>query len=261
MGAVPTVEELAASLPTPDRLADLLIDELRRHADEAAADRVRALMPGVHDVMGAPMSAVRALAGPLAKNGRNRPDEVIAVLDLLWRSGILEPRQLAGKALERLGRYHPQRCLAAVERYVPTLDCWANTDNLACFAMRRITAHDPAKTLELSGRCTGSEAVWTRRFGVVILRAFEKTPAPAEVFAILDDLRDEPDGDVQKAVAWMLRDLSVRHHDPVLALLTAWAESPTPGTRRMIREGMKKLPPGEQARLKDLLPATGHGRD
>jgi hypothetical protein len=40
MGAVPTVEELAASLPTPDRLADLLIDELRRHADEAAADRV-----------------------------------------------------------------------------------------------------------------------------------------------------------------------------------------------------------------------------
>jgi 3-methyladenine DNA glycosylase AlkD len=257
MDTVPTAEELAASLPTPERLADLLIDELRHQSDEAAADRVRALMPGVHDVMGAPMSAVRALVGPLAKNGRNQPDEVIAVLDLLWRSGILEPRQLAGKVLERLGRYHPGPCLEAVERYVPTLDCWANTDNLACFAMRHITAHDPAKTLELSGRCTGSEAVWTRRFGVVILRAFEKTAAPADVFPILDAMRDEPDRDVRKAVAWMLRDLSVRHHEPVLALLTAWAAVPGrgtgSGTSSMVREGMRKLPPHEQARLKDLL--------
>jgi 3-methyladenine DNA glycosylase AlkD len=252
MGTALTAQELIANLQAPDRLAGLLIEELRRHADQAAADRARTVMPGVRDVMGTPMTAVTALAGPLAKVGKNQPNEVIAALDLLWQSGILEPRQLVGKVLERLGRYHPEPCLAAVERYVPTLDCWANADNLACFAMRHITAHDPARAVALSRRCIGSEAVWTRRFGVVILRAFEKTAAPREVFAILDVLRDEPDRDVQKAVAWMLRDLSGRHHDPVLALLTDWASVPAPGTRRMIREGMKKLPPLEQGRLKDL---------
>jgi 3-methyladenine DNA glycosylase AlkD len=257
MAAAPTVDDLASRLPTPDALADLLIEELRRHADDAAADRARTVIPGVRDVMGTPMDAVRALAGPLAKAGRDRPGEVVAVLDRLWRSGILEPRQLAGKVLERLGRHHPGTCLAAVERYLPTLDCWANTDNLACFAMRHITPDDPARTVALSRRCTVSEAVWTRRFGVVILRAFEKTAAPADVFPILDAMRDEPDRDVRKAVAWMLRDLSVRHHEPVLALLTAWAAVPGrgtgSGTSSMVREGMRKLPPHEQARLKDVL--------
>lgn len=257
MGTALTANELAANLQPPDRLADLLIQDLRHHADQAAADRARTVMPGVCDVMGTPMTAVTALTSPLAKAGKNHPNEVIAALDLLWQSGILEPRQLVGKVLERLGRHHPERCLAAIERYVPTLDCWANADNLACFAMRHITAHGPARAVELSRRCTGSDAAWTRRFGVVILRGFEKTAAPSDVFAVLDALRDEPDRDVQKAVAWMLRDLSARHHDPVLALLTAWASTPALGTRRMIREGMKKLPPPEQTRLKDLQ-ATAH---
>ncbi|MFF3404136.1 DNA alkylation repair protein [Streptomyces sp. NPDC002659] len=257
MGTALTAQELVANLQAPDRLAGLLIEELRRNADQAAADRARTVMPGVHDVMGTPMTAVTALAGPLAKVGKKQPDEVITALDLLWQSGILEPRQLAGKVLERLGRYHPEPCLAAVERYVPTLDCWANADNLACFAMRHIAAQDPASAIGLSRRCVISDAVWTRRFGVVILRAFEKTAAPSDVFAILDALRDEPDHDAQKAVAWILRDLSGHHRDPVLALLTVWESTSAPGTRRMIREGMKKLPPLEQARLKDLQ-ATAH---
>ncbi|MEU8825070.1 DNA alkylation repair protein [Streptomyces sp. NPDC048636] len=252
MGIAMTAHGMAEALRSPDRLAGLLIAELRDHADPAAADRARVVIPGVHDVMGTPMTVVAALAGPLAKTGRSRPDEVIAALDVLWRSGILEPRQLAGKVLERLGRYHPERCLAAVERYVPSLDCWANADNLACFAMRHITAHAPARAIDLSGRCIAGDAVWTRRFGVVILRAFGKTDAPSDVFTLLDALRDESDRDVQKAVAWMFRDLSRNHHDPVLALLTAWADVPTPATRRMVREGMKKLPPLEQQHLKDL---------
>lgn len=231
-----TSDDLSAGLRSPQRLADLLIAELRRHADTSAAERARVVMPGVHDVMGTPMSAVTALTGPLARVGKLQPAEVIAALDLLWQSGTLEPRQLAGKVLERLGRHHPEQCRAAIERYVPTLDCWANADNLACFAMRHIATHDPAGAIELSRRCTSSKAPWTRRFGVVILRAFEKATAPNDVLTIIGALRYEPDHDVQKAIAWMLRDLSGQHHDPVLDLLTAWTNAPTPGSRRMVRE-------------------------
>ncbi|MFI1569145.1 DNA alkylation repair protein [Streptomyces sp. NPDC020490] len=108
MSTTLTPEDLAMSLKSPQRLADLLIAELRRHADPASAERARTVMPGVNDVMGTPMNAVTALVGLLARIGKAQPDEVNAGLDLLWGSGILEPRQLAGKVLERLGRYHPE---------------------------------------------------------------------------------------------------------------------------------------------------------
>ncbi|QKV90757.1 DNA alkylation repair protein [Streptomyces sp. NA02950] len=139
---------------------------------------------------------------------------------------------------------------------MPTLDCWANADNLACFAMRHIVTHDPAGAIQFSSRCTRNARAWTRRFGVVILRAFQKTSAPGDVFTIIDALREEPDHDVQKAVAWMLRDLSAHHHDAVLGLLTTWAAAPGPGSGRMVRNGMRKLPTAEQDHLKELLTAT-----
>ena len=230
---------------------------LEHEGDAQAVESQRRVMPGIARMYGVPMPLLRQLAASLAKEGQQDLPHVLAVLDALWANGSLEERQIVGKVLERLGRHHPEECLAAVERFLPSLDGWANCDNLACFSMKEVALGDPAGTVTRCRRWVQHPLKWVRRFGVVVLRAFEKRAAPDGVFEVLDALRDEKDPDVQKGVAWICRDLSLRHPKEVFALLSSWATSKgSEGRVWMLREGLKRLPPRQRERLKVLLPPT-----
>lgn len=233
---------------------------LEQEGDAQAVESQRRVMPGLARMYGVPMPVQRQLAASLAREGQRDLPRVLAALDALWAGGSLEERQIAGKVLERLGKRHPDECLAAVERFLPGLDGWANCDNLACFSMREIALRDPGATVERCRHWVKDPRKWIRRFGVVVLRVFEKVAAPRGVFEVLDALRDEEDPDVQKGVAWICRDLSHLHPEEVFKLLRSWAASEgSRGRAWMLREGMKKLPPRQREHLKALLsPISPH---
>jgi len=94
------------------------------------------------------------------------------------------------------------------------------------------------------------ENKWIRRFGVVVLRAFEKVDLPEGVLEVLAQVMQDRDRDVKKGAAWMLRDLSKRHGTQVFEFLLGWAESdPTLDTAWIIKNGPKRLPEDQQRQL------------
>jgi 3-methyladenine DNA glycosylase AlkD len=210
------------------------------------------MIPGATRAYGTPMTVVRKVARDLARGADRDAEVLFEALDELW-DGAHEEKQLVGKVLERLSKRYPEKTLAAVERYVPSLADWANCDNLACFAMESLALADPEGVIERCLRWVTDERKWVRRFGVVVLRAFEHAPAPPGVFRGVDLLRDEEDPDVQKGVTWILRDLTSRHGDAVTKLLRQWASDQTRQRGRMVRDGMKKLPAKGQVELRQLL--------
>lgn len=246
-------EVLRGSLRRAAAAAESIRLVVKAGAEPSRATNMRRLMPGVTLVFGTPMAELNRTASVLGTLARKDPLAVIGVCDALWRAGSLEERQVAGKVIGKIAIKHPQPCLVAIEAWLPTLDGWANCDNLACASMEPIMLAKPGDTLALCERWVADPNKWIRRFGVVVLRAFEKTSAPPSVFEILDRLRDEADRDVQKGVSWMMRDLSARHSQHVIAVLEAWAKRPDTGRRWMVKDGMKKLPAAAQQRLQALL--------
>jgi 3-methyladenine DNA glycosylase AlkD len=116
------------------------------------------------------------------------------------------------------------------------------------------TIKDPETTLELSGRWINSSDLWTKRFGVVALRAFKKAPITKKVFELLDRVMSDDEHYIKKAVGWILREISKQDPMRVYEYLMCYAsEGADKATRWIIKDGMKKLPPEEQTSLKAKL--------
>ena len=246
--------ELTGKLSRPDEFAKALHLLLEANVDEKAFANYRRIIPEMGTTFGTPLPVLRIIAAEIAKYGKKDPSSVLPILKTLWANGSFEERQIVGKVIERLAKKYPTECLELVPGFLPTIDNWANCDNLACFGMEAIALQKTDEVLSLCEGWVRDENKWIRRFGVVVLRAFEKVPAPDKVFDILDLVMEDGDKDVKKAVSWILRDLSKLHSDRVFEFLLRWAAAnPGRDTAWMIKNGMKKLTAGQQQQITAAL--------
>jgi len=245
---------LASKLSQPDEFVAGLHRLLGAHADEEAFANYRRIIPKMGTTFGAPLPILRIIAAEIARQGKKEPQSVPPMLKTLWDNGSFEERQIVGKVMEGMANRCPDECLALVPGFLPTLDNWANCDNLACFGMEAIALQRTDEVLSLCEQWGRDENKWLRRFGVVVLRAFEKADVPERVFDVFALVMRERDSDVKKAVAWILRDLSKRHTARVFEFLLGWAQSnPNRDTTWIIKNGMKKLPADQQQQLIEAL--------
>ena len=63
----------------------------------------------------------------------------------------------------------------------------------------------------------------------------------------------EEDKDVQKAVGWALREITKKDPTSTFKFLERWTKVKNKNTKRIIKEGMKKLSKDEQEKLKTLI--------
>ena len=245
---------LAGKLSQPEEFVAGLHRLLETHADEKAFTNYRRIIPEMGTTFGTPLPVLRVIAAEIARQGKKEPQSVLPLLKTLWDNGSFEERQIVGKVMERMAKTHRAECLALVPCFLPTLDNWANWDNLACFGMKAIALQMADEVLSLCEQWVQDKSKWIRRFGVVVLRAFEKTDLPERAIEILGLVMTERDRDVKKGVAWMLRDLSKRHAVRIFEFLLGWAQShPNRDTVWMIKNGMKKLPEDQQQQLGEAL--------
>jgi len=245
---------LTDKLSHPEEFVVGLHRLLEAHADEEAFANYRRIIPEMGTTFGTPLPVLRIIATELARQGKEEPQAVLPLLKTLWEEGSFEERQIVGKVMERVARKYPAECLALVPDFLPTLDNWANCDNLACFGMEPIALQMTDEVLSLCEQWVQDENKWMRRFGVVVLRAFEKTEVPDRAFEILDPVMMDQDSDVKKAVAWILRDLSKRHAARVFEFLLGRAQSnPNRDTVWIIENGMNKLPADQQQQLIEAI--------
>lgn len=239
-----------------DRGLHELLRSLGSQEQAAGAERY---IPGLGESYGVPIPALRIVAAELAKWGRRNAAPAFALIERLWQNGSRDERVIAAKTLERLGKREWERTLELAASFVGDIRNWEECDQLACFGLRYVVQRHPEPVLSRCRDWVQDEDKWTRRFGVAVLTSLPKgesgkTFRPSErEFAILDVVMADEADEVQKAVAWALREMAKRDPAPVAGYLRRHAGSAGRPTRRIVKQAMKKLPDGEQAALQALL--------
>ena len=196
-------------------------------------------------------TAVPAIRATVRAWCRARPDlthaELIAVTEALWARPVHECRMAAVELLDaNVGLLRPGDA-ALIERMLRTARTWALVDGLASNVMGALTERHPELTAVLD-RWAGDGDFWLRRSAMlallVPLRRGEGDFGRFGGYA--DQMLEEKEFFIRKAIGWILRDTAKRRPEMVAAWLQPRAHRASGVT---MREAVKPLPPEVAARL------------
>lgn len=186
-----------------------------------------------------------------------RPDlshaELIAVAEALWARPVHECRTAAVELLDtKPGLLQPGDA-PLIERMLRTAGTWALVDGLASSVMGTLTERHPELTADLD-RWAGDEDFWLRRSAMLALLApLRRGEGDFVRFGkYADQMLEEKEFFIRKAIGWILRDAGKRRPELVAAWLEPRAHRASSVT---LREAVKPLPPEVAARL--LAARTG----
>jgi 3-methyladenine DNA glycosylase AlkD len=185
----------------------------------------------------------------ITANRKASPEEVLAVIDSLFQGESHEEKTLAALLLD----YHAAARRAAVpadlDRWLSHLNGWAEVDSLCQnrFPAEEMLADWPAWRGMIEQFSKGAD-INKRRAAMVLLNApVSKSDDPRFrdlALGVIEQVMDERDILITKAVSWLLRSLVTRHRDAVVAYLDANADS-LPAIA--IRETRTKLKTGTKS--------------
>ena len=197
---------------------------------------------------GTPVPAIRATVRAWC---RARPElthaELIAVTEALWARPVHECRMAAVELLDaNVGLLRPGDA-ALIERMLRTARTWALVDGLASNVMGELTERHPELTAVLD-RWAGDEDFWLRRSAMLaLLVPLRRGEGDFGRFAgYADQMLEEKEFFIRKAIGWILRDTAKRRPEMVAAWLEPRAHRASGVT---MREAVKPLPPEVAARL------------
>jgi 3-methyladenine DNA glycosylase AlkD len=229
--AATAIEESLRGLGTPQR----------------AASEKAYLKSGL-EFTGTPVPAVRATVRAWCRSRRELTrGELIAVTEALWARPVHECRMAAVELLDaNAGLLQPVDA-ALIERMLRTARTWALVDGLASNVMGRLTERHPELTADLD-RWAGDENFWLRRSAMLaLLVPLRRGEGDFGRFArYADQMLEEKEFFIRKAIGWILRDTAKRRPDMVAAWLEPRAHRASGVT---MREAVKPLPPEVAARL------------
>ncbi|MBI2776348.1 MAG: DNA alkylation repair protein [Chloroflexi bacterium] len=265
---LPTAAALGTKLgelvQDPAALATRLRSGLAALADPEHLDHQRLVAPGIgltHGVRSPLLkAAVRAFE---AVTRRDSPSALLSVADRLLRELELEARWFAFRILERTVRTDPERTWQLIRRAGREAADWITVDTLAHPAASGIAA-EPYRWAELE-QLVYAPSPWERRLvGATIAtlpfadRSAGRAPTvTGHALPILGMLIGDADPDVQKALAWAYRSLTIVDRGATTAALEREAETARrtgDGHRaRVVRDVLPKLHPRDAARLRASL--------
>ncbi len=166
-----------------------------------------------------------------------------------------ENRLITIGALSVLSKNHYEECKNFVFNILDTINDWETCDQLALRVIVNLAVQDPNDTFSLLNEWVRSENKWVRRLAVATIPPFIRAKKTESELCLrfLDNTMTETDRDVIKAIGWALREISKKDPVSVYFFLKKWVDVDNQNTRRIIREGMKKLPPEKQDELNTIL--------
>ncbi|MGD2215482.1 MAG: DNA alkylation repair protein [Gemmatimonadales bacterium] len=173
-------------------------------------------------------------------------DDLIPIADRLWAPGILEERILAVLIVSKFERQLERRHWNHFDGWVDTLTNWAETDGLSTKIFDPLITKQPSLVRRLKP-WTRSKLRWRRRAAAVALvhvaRRGEQHDA---AFEICDRLAADRDDMVEKAIGWLLKEISRTRPQEVAAYLIDNVDGLS---RTTVRYACEKLPPKLRARV------------
>ena len=232
-------------MPNPAALARMIEAELRRATRPERAAAERRYLKSDLSFIGATLAEVRGAAKTVSRDAALDHDGVVALAEALWSKRVFERRMAAVIVLALHAEALAPEDLTLVEQLVRESGTWALVDPLATDVVGEIAWHHRIRrTLE---RWAKDHDFWVRRASLLAELKPLKRGAAFEPFARrADDMLEEAEFFIRKAIGWVLREMSKSRP----AEVEAWI---APRTRRAsgvtMREAVKYLEPRTAARL------------
>jgi 3-methyladenine DNA glycosylase AlkD len=256
--------ELADLTGNPEAFAEGLRDGLGRLADPEYIDGQRRVAPGLGASFGVRWPLIEAIKRGFRESTRgDRTGAWLFIADRLLREPELEPRWFAFGLLERLVADDPERTWQLMRRAAREASDWIAVDSLAHPVGKGILA-EPYRWAELE-QLVYSPSRWERRLiGSTVAtapfidhRRGRDEDVARHGLELLGQLIGDDEPDVQKALSWALRSLTIVDRDAVTAfceLESERAARDSDGHRAwVIRDALAKLDPGAEARIRARL--------
>jgi 3-methyladenine DNA glycosylase AlkD len=256
--------DLAELTGDPEGFAAALRKGLLELADPTYVDGQRRVAPGIGAVLGVRWPLIEAVKrGFRETTRRDRTGTWLFVADRLLREPELESHWFAFGLLERLIVDEPERTWQLVRRAAREAGDWITVDSLAHVVGKGILA-EPYRWAELE-QLVYSPSRWERRLvGSTVAttpfvdRRRGREPAVAQHgIGLIKQLIGDAEPDVQKALAWALRSLTLIDRSAVTSFCEAeatLAATTDDGHRAwVIRDVLPKLDDDEAAAIRAAL--------
>ncbi len=248
----------------PALLVSCLRSGLEALADPEYLAGQRMVAPGIGPQLGVRQPLLSAVSrGLRGGTSRDRPATLLDMATALFREPLAELHWLAIDVLDRTIAREPEQAWQLVRAEAGRATEWVTVDRLAHVAGRGILA-EPYRWAELE-QLVYSPSRWERRLAgstVATIPFVDRTAGRTHEVArhglqIVGDLIGDREPDVQKALSWALRSLSIVNEPAVIAFLrteACTAHEAGDGHRAwVVRDGAEKLPPPVAAELKAMV--------
>jgi 3-methyladenine DNA glycosylase AlkD len=262
--AVALGRSLAVLIHDPDAFARALSQGLAGLADPEYRDGQRRVAPGIGRIFGVRWPLISAVERGFREAIRGqRPTGSLEIADRLFREPELEPRWFAFGLLDRLLAVDPERTWQLLRRAAREADDWITVDSLARPVGRGVLL-EPYRWAELE-QLVFSPLRWERRLvgstvatmPFVDRRVGREAHVARRGLGLIGGLIGDRDPDVQKALAWALRSLTLVDAAAVAAFVGREADraaATRDGHRAwVLRDTLSKLPPDVVARTRQRL--------
>lgn len=167
-------------------------------------------------------------------------EEILAMCDSLWQSGMMEESFIACSWLEKLGPRLIPSDFTVLEKWVQNyVTNWASCDTLCNHTVGDFIQKYPEYIAELK-KWTRSENRWVKRAAAVsLIIPARRGKFLDDIFEIADILLLDSDDMVQKGYGWMLKVASQAHQEEVFNYVM---QHKTVMPRTALRYAIEKMP-------------------
>jgi 3-methyladenine DNA glycosylase AlkD len=245
----------------PSAFVAALKDGLGDLADPEYLEGQHRVAPGIGPVLGVRGPLQHAVSrGLRSATRKDRPSTLLDLAGAMVREPVLELHWLAFDLLDRTITAEPELTWQLVRAEGRRASDWITVDSLAHVVGRGILA-EPYRWAELE-QLVYSPSRWERRLAGSTIATIPfvdhtagRTPAVARNgLAIVADLIGDNEPDVQKALSWALRAMTLVDAEATTAFLrreAATARATGDGARAwVVRDALEKLPPATAAELR-----------
>ncbi len=234
--------------PGPEALAQEIEDRLRAVGRPERAAQEKAYLKSRLEFAGATVPEThRVVKDKISEHGPPSHDTVIAVVKDLWKRELFECRMAAVDLLEFSVDRLTRADLVELEALLRDSMTWALVDGLAASVVGVMMRRHPEIGADLD-RWVSDPDFWIRRSALLALLDGIRRGEPDldRVARYSDQLLDESEFFIRKAIGWVLREVGKR--DPRFVI--DWLSSRTDRASGVtMREAVKYLPEDERADL------------
>ena len=170
---------------------------LKANSNPEALEAQQKFVPGEMKAYGVRMPVLNELAKEYKDGG-------FALVEELWKAGMMEEKMLAVKILGMVAKKDPERSLKLIQVFAPGIDNWAVCDAMGMQGLKPILKTHQKEIFALAKKYNSSKNSWERRLSLVLVEWYTRMPElHPEIKKLIKPLENDPEYYVRKAVTWI----------------------------------------------------------